>query len=367
METVLKTSTKLLKPRGFFPKHAKELIKTGPPMWEVNKLMKKRINGQGIPFIFGAGRNPLQLGGLLTRALKWDINSFNSFDADLEMCETNMRGPVLFMESILMRRLGVKEKVINQIYGETKVKICSSAGNHCYEMPLVRLSGTANTTVGNTLSYMTLLWAVLMQNGIKDDEFLCLISGDDCALMVHKKINVDKIKYCFNELIGLGIQPELKQHDHFYKMSFYSGRFIPVVSSTGCIVLRHAPMIFRTIFKSFSVKSHNSINWKTIAFNNCYSRYLCEYVGVPILYNWNLNLMKIFEPYKDINIKNVERNYMYIESKSKIINCNININTYIAVAIAYETTVEHIIQIENDVPDLGSDLTKYFDLLKIDV
>jgi hypothetical protein len=355
-ESVVKLKHKPYKPRAIFPKTAAELNKTGPTCYGLKKRLSKIYDGKKCPILFGAGKNPSQLGYYLVRALDCPYWSYNCFSADLSMCETNMRLGLLQIERLGMQSLGAQRRYLDYTYGKPTINCVTMHGTQL-TMPNVRLSGTSNTTIGNTLTYSMCLWAALNHVGVADDQFICLISGDDCALMVRDVVPNELVVKAFSLCEGLGLAPELKMHDSFWEMPFFSGRFNLYMRPNGQLTLRHYPMIGRFMYKNFSTKTNPRISVEQIAYDTAYARNATECKCVPILEQYNKKIMDTLRlTYKGTE----EKSYKWIDNTETRPEIQKTVDTYLNISLVYGIDVVDLIEMETRLKEFGDNIDDLF-------
>jgi hypothetical protein len=357
-ESGAKDPNKLLKPRGVFPKSDIELWKTGPWCYAVKQLYKI-FDGIQTPFLFGAGNSPKQLGYKVTRLFKLPYYDYRYYSADLAMCETTMCGNLINLEAYWMKKFGMPNDIIKLLYCREYASGHTNNGAHL-KMRNCRLSGTSNTTIGNTINYLMCIWMSCRANGINDDEFKCIISGDDCAIFFLDRIPHELVVKIFEDINKLGLQPELKQHNNFFEMSFFSGTFIPVKRPNGSYTLTHTPLIGRFVVKNLSVKDHESIPLEQIAYDTAFSRNKSELIGNPILLNINKHVMETLKlDYGGTE----EKSYKWIDQVDRDLKNNLiaDENTISAIAEHYDIDIAEIHRLCNiDAPRFGSNIDSLF-------
>lgn len=307
-----------LKPRAFFPKKEENLVKNGPLMYWIKKNLTILFNGVKTPFIFGSGNNNFQLGAKFENACV--VRNFNpaelvSVEIDLSMCETTMRGPFLILESEIYRRFGCTEGEISYLLNHVASFGKSSKGNLKFSMPFCRESGTANTTVGNTVVFSTWLWAACLEVGLKTTDFFCLIGGDDACVYL-KPCHVPLLKQAIAIVSNSGLKPEPIYYDNVWAGRFYSGRMVQV-KRKGALRYVHMPLIGRCLAKNLCCKYNGQKLEPWLRDTSIGQIYTWEHV--PLLRQVNRRLRAKYEtavgrcriemPYRDINAAKVLSSY----------------------------------------------------------
>lgn len=291
-------SDKPLKPRAFFPKSDYNLSINGPLMYFIKSKINKIFDGQSTPFIFGSGKTTVSLGKCFEQGIsKFDGKPLVSIELDLSMCETTMRGPFLVLEKFVYRALGLTNKECDYLLKHTTSFGSSGKRNLKFNMSFCRESGTANTTIGNTIVFASVLWSVMRYHGIDDRDWLALIGGDDCCVYCEKAL-IPKFKLVVEMVTGLGLKPEVLYHENQYAGRFYSGRMMQFYDPVNeRIRFVHTPLIGRCLAKNNCVKyegSKNPLTWLrdvTIARNY-------EWGHIPILRECNKGNLENFSQIK---------------------------------------------------------------------
>jgi hypothetical protein len=290
---------KELKPRIIFGVKPQDLIRDGPVMLAVKERMKVVFNGINSPFIFGACHNPQHLGQLLEQALPG--NQIRGYEADLAECETTNRGLIKDLENESLKVFGVNKHCRQQMFRAIRCGGRSMQGNLSFTMPDVRMSGEPQTTVGNTLNYLVLLWASLNNVGITDDQFTCVISGDDCALFVNHRVDHNKVLQAYKLVTNCGLKPEVIARETWNGTSFFSGYFVHLADKFGNKQLVLIPKIGRSIHKNMTVKQLFDFD-PDVVFSQTVLARTVEWSGIPILDELNQYYKKTYYP----NVKPVK-------------------------------------------------------------
>ncbi len=247
----------VFKPRVFFPKPPTNLAFNGPNMYYVKRKLALMLNGICVPFIFGPGNNNISLGKKFGNAMahrNFNYDDCISIELDLSMCETTMRGPFLVLESMIYKALGLSLYDIDYLLNHDKSHGKSMKGNLRFNMTFCRESGTANTTPGNTVVFMAVLWATLLKHGMTENDFVCLIGGDDAAIYV-RRVSSPKVIAAVKSINKLGLKPEMIIHDNIYSARFFSGRMIQArVCGEDKVQFVHMPLIGRCLAKNLCCK-----------------------------------------------------------------------------------------------------------------
>jgi hypothetical protein len=245
-----------LKPRAFFPKAPDNLVRNGPSMNFIKVHLTRLMNGKKTPFIFGPGHNSLQLGRAFENAVnlrKMNWNNMVSVELDLSMCETTMRGPFLVLEGDVYRALGLNLSDIDFLLSHESSYGKSAKRAFRFSMPFCRESGTANTTPGNTVVFATCLWAAFKRFGIHENNFVCLIGGDDACIYLDRSL-VQKVKLAVDFVSKMGLKPEPLYHDNIWSGRFFSGRMVQVRLVGRGLTYCHIPLIGRCLAKNLCCK-----------------------------------------------------------------------------------------------------------------
>lgn len=244
---------KPMKPRVFFPKSNTNLSQNGPLMYFIKHKLNIMFDGIRTPFLFGSGYSNIGLGSKFGRALSRLGPDLVAVELDLSMCETTMRGPMLKLEGEVYGLLGLSKSEISFLLNHAVSYGNSSKRRLKYTMPFCRESGTANTTVGNTIVFATLLWASMRHFGILDATWLCLVGGDDACIYCSLSLVV-KIRKVVDFVVTLGLKPEALYHDNIYSGRFYGGRMLQVLAPGGRLIWVHTPLIGRALAKNNCIK-----------------------------------------------------------------------------------------------------------------
>jgi hypothetical protein len=241
-----------LKPRVFFPKADSNLVRNGPLMNLIKIKIGRLFNGVKTPFIFGPGNTARSLGAKFTRAVnKYLPFDFTCVELDLSMCETTMRGPFLLIERDIYHAMGIKRDDIDFLLNHKYSYGKSTKGNLSWRMPFCRESGTANTTVGNTVVFAAVLWSFLKLYNIN---FVCLIGGDDACVYLPRN-QVETFRNVVSRISACGLKPEAVYHKHPFEGRFFAGRMMKVRLINTCKhVWAHVPLIGRCIAKGLCCK-----------------------------------------------------------------------------------------------------------------
>ncbi len=242
-----------LKPRVFFPKSDANLVRNGPVMNLIKNKLIRLFDGNKTPFIFGPGNTPYSLGHKFGRAIDKYLPGvdFTCVELDLSMCETTMRGPMLIVESMVYKAMGISRRDIEFLLDHTVSYGRSVKGNLSWSMPFCRESGTANTTGGNTCVFATFLWSFMRYFKIP---FVCLIGGDDACVYLARTHQV-RFRMVVDEICRTGLKPEALYHQYYFQGRFFAGRMMRVrLLLTSEHVYAHVPLIGRCIAKNLVCK-----------------------------------------------------------------------------------------------------------------
>ncbi len=247
------------KPRNFFVKDPLHYSETGPDMYAFKEMLRRNMNGINTPFLFGCGYTPVQLGDTLKRGLdKWlpDAERRRAYECDLATCEATMKGYCLALESTIMYNAGVAEKTLTALYDKARCYCDYKLGTVTFSMSNCRESGSSYTSVGNTITYATLLDYCLVKNKVKN--FFVLIGGDDSVVYFNKG-DESKVRDAFAMLTRFGLLPEYKYRDYWYAARFYSGFFAPYQRSDHTEGLTHIPSLGKAFMKSWSFRMREGL------------------------------------------------------------------------------------------------------------
>jgi hypothetical protein len=275
-------------------------------MYFIKHKLNLMFDGIKCPLLFGSGHSNVSLGRKFGAALSRLGSDLISIELDLSMCETTMRGPLLQLEGMVYSLLGLTSSEVDFLLKHPLSYGKSSKRHLRFKIPFCRESGTANTTVGNTIVFSTCLLAAMRSMGILDSQWLCLVGGDDAC--IYTSLN---LLYKFErgvELVSkLGLKPEAIIHDNIYSGRFYGGRMIQYLYGSD-LVWAHTPLIGRCLTKNNCIKysgQHNPLTWlRDVTVARFY-----EWGHVPILgpinraisrYPFPLGKCNIPLPYKDI-------------------------------------------------------------------
>lgn len=343
--------SKKLKPRIIFSKKPKNLFVNGPFCYAVKKKFFDIMNGQNFPLIFASGYNPLMLGRQVQKSLQYDPDEYISVESDLEMCETTMRGNMLRFQDTVMYKLGARRKNIKFLNGAKNSHGHSMKRGHYfdYRMPKVRESGTADTTIGNSIVYGMLLLIVAHYLQIPFDKILFVVGGDDGLLYFHRSISRLVIDRLFLLVRDLGLSPSTVFHDDFYSGKFFSGRFLPVLDENSQPTLCLCPLIGRCFSKAFNVRLDFGFDPNHIFFDMTRAR-LLEWNHIPILGPFNEKLFQIIPHFTKLKLpKHGLHSYFYslMESfyaKSRLLK--FNDKTWSTLSDIYQLPVHELISLQ---------------------
>jgi hypothetical protein len=326
------------KPRVFFPKTDTNLAFNGPLMYFVKRKFSKIFDGQQTPFIFGSGHTNYSLGVAFQQALPGDADI--SVELDLSMCETTMRGPFLLIEKEVYTRFGLSQNECDYLLNHTRSYGHTSKRDLHFSMPFCRESGTANTTVGNTIVFGVCLWAALKHVGLPQKEWLCLLGGDDaCIYTNHRWLPI--IKQAIELVSQLGLKPEPLYCDNIFSGRFYGGRMVPY-EVNGEYTFIHTPLIGRALCKNNCmryVKGQRVLPWLR---DVCLARKY-EWGHVPILRGVFEAMLPQFQ-----NVKGKETSTDYWERMIRISQIDIfpREYTYRALGLSYKLDVQQLYDLE---------------------
>jgi hypothetical protein len=329
-----------LKPRVFFPKPDANLVHNGPVMNLIKNKIMRLFNGVKTPFIFGPGNTPLSIGNKFTKAIeKYLPHDFTCVELDLSMCETTMRGPFLIVEELVYKHLGINRWDIEFLLHHRFSYGRSVKQNLKWSMPFCRESGTANTTLGNTVVFATMLWSAMQEYKIP---FVCLIGGDDACVYLPRHL-----QFVFPKVVDIitkcGLKPEPIYHKHFFEGRFFAGRIMTCRKiNSNERVYAHVPLIGRCIAKNLCCKISQGQRFDTWLRDVSIGRQF-DWEHVPCLSVVNRAIRSKFQhvvgkcvvevPYRDI--------------KTERLTFGLCDETYEQLAQVYQIQVDDIISLEN--------------------
>lgn len=332
-------SDKPLKPRAFFPKHHTNLATNGPLMWFIKHKLGYIFDGLRCPLLFGSGYSNRSLGDQFGKVLSTKNSDLVAVELDLSMCETTMRGPFLGIERQLYRGLGLSHSECDFLL-KHPLSFGSSSKRHLkFQMPFCRESGTANTTVGNTVVFGICLLAVMRMFGCLDRQWFSLVGGDDACIYCERQL-VPKVRAVVDFISTLGLKPEALYHDSVYAGRFYGGRMLQVLEN-GVLRWCHCPLIGRALCKNNCVKfqgNRNPLLWlRDVTIGRTF-----EWSHMPLLrsmnssiktMNFGTGINRIPLPYRDINCDSIVMQPAYV--------------TYMQLADVYGCSVDDLIDADH--------------------
>jgi len=322
------------KPRVFFPKKPTNLAQNGPLMYYVKRKISYIYNGLRTPFIFGSGHTNVSLGAAFEKALPLSTDLI-SIELDLSMCETTMRGPFLVLEREVYRSFGLTNDECDYLLKHTTSYGTSSKHDLRFKMPFCRESGTANTTVGNTIVFSVCLYAAIQSVGLLDSQWICLIGGDDACIYT-SRTNLPLFHRAIKLVSDMGLKPEEIIHDNIYSGRFYGGRMIQYwFPNDNKRHFVHTPLIGRAISKNNVVKA---IRTQLLGpwLRDVVQARVYEWGCVPLLSDINEVMFpqfigisgkrKIAIDYRDIVISKIPHLYdtNTLEQLSVVYNCSVS-------------------------------------------
>lgn len=341
-------NNKPLKPRAFFPKTAMNLSRNGPVMYDMKLKIMQLFDGLNTPFIFGPGHNAEDLGVKFERAIERHHlgEDFVSVELDLSMCETTMRGPFLVLEGLIYAAMGVSQSRIDYLLQHTTSFGKSFDKRLSFEMGFCRESGTANTTVGNTVVFAFCILANARRLGLNNGWF-ALIGGDDAAIYVRRNL-VPQIKMLVANIGKLGLKPEAFYHSNPYSGRFFSGRMLQFRDCQGHLRYVHTPLIGRCLAKNLVVKYQPGVKIDPWLREVSIAR-LKEWGHIPLLSNFNRHWHRRYCNVKGVNTLDLP--YREIDPvTSKFFWCS---DTYKQLSLVYDVSIEEIRNAQKYIDDLN--------------
>jgi len=259
---------KKMKPRVIFEKTDVNIANVGPAMAGVKTLMNKLFDGSSnTKTLFACGLNRRALGQAYANCMAAFLHPV-VYESDIVMCESSMKGPMAKLERRIYESWNVPTKALDVLFGKNRAIGRSRDGRLSYSLPVVKESGTTNTTVGNTVVYTYLIDATIRYlnskralEGLTPLNHRLVVGSDDAVLILSEKC--DSV---FDILLRLGLNTE-----HFCRDSaprnarFYSGRFIRVSDDdTETNITMHMPLIAKAVAKSTTMRIRQgvtSLDW----------------------------------------------------------------------------------------------------------
>jgi len=342
---------KPMKARGINSKSSYHKAITGPWMWKVLSHLKERFNGRTTPIIIGCGLTPQGLGQKLEDAMTergWSFSNTSAYEADLEMCETTMRGYFVDYENMIYKHLGVPKHVREMLFDKEYHYGSDRKNQIKYKMAYCRESGTTNTTVGNTVVYATLFASLMQKQGVRPTDYLMLVGGDDCVVYYEKNNRQveARVAAAFEEVRRAGLRPEVIHRQNPRSAVFYSGYFVNVFDNQGRKKLIHMPQLAKRLSKGWIYLAKDGYDPYTWLRDNIKARQI-EWNHVPFL---NKTLEPLAKLLVGRNIPHPPKNMSpeagaFVEKDKKKFHADDL--TYSQIAEIYDLTPKQLIELED--------------------
>jgi hypothetical protein len=209
-----------------------------------------------------------------------------------------------------------------------------------YVNPFQRESGTANTTLGNTITLIAVWWALFRYYGIDNNKWGLLVGGDDTLAVVSNDVPKDIcIKVCKEmDKLGLKTKPIIQPQG---LGTFYSRIFAPCVHPIQGEGYALSTLIGRALAKNFTMLAHKGRkqDWMFTVFD---MRLVYEWSWIPVL----RVLAKIF---RDLASRHKGKRKKFIEWKQlekMDVTLRPNADTYQFYSEWYDIPVQQIYDLE---------------------